>query len=69
MENEDNVDCVLIPRKLLEIIYTDYIMFDSEYMTDFDEESMKMKEGCYWKYSDNPSTHEILNQIKFYLEK
>lgn len=66
---EEKIECVTIPKKLLEDIYLDYLMFDNTYVTDLHEEAMKMKYGAYCQPNENTGTHEILDKIKFYLEQ
>lgn len=67
--DDDEVECVYIPKKLLETIYMDYILFDNMYMTDLEEEVMKMNDECCWQLSDNNYSKETINRIKFYLEQ
>ena len=68
MKRNDKGEYISIPRKLLERIYQDYILFDSTYFTDLEDESFKINEGNYW-YTENDETREILNRIEFYLYK
>ena len=69
MTDDEDVECVSIPRKLLEDIYQDYIMFTGCYFTDLKEEAMKMRDDCYWQPSEVGAYDERFNRIKFYLEQ
>ena len=68
-DKKEDVECVTIPKQLLQTIYLDYLMFDNTYITDLQEEAMKMKDGTYWQPNENGETHEIVEKIKFYLEQ
>ncbi len=62
-------ETIEIPRKLLEQVFLDYIMYRSCYFTDKKEEAEKMKEDCYWKPEENENINETYNEIKHILEQ
>lgn len=67
MEDEDEV--IEIPRKLLEQIYQDYIMFRYCYFSELQEEEMKMFDEDYMQSESNEQLDEVYSKIKFYLKK
>ena len=64
----EEVECITVPKKLLEDIYLDYLMFTNVQMSDLNEETLKMNDDSCWKYEDNDKAMEIIERIKYYLE-
>lgn len=60
-------DCVVIPRKLLENIYTDYLFYENIYLYDLEEEIIKQKEKNSMDENNTPT--ETINKIKYYLTR
>lgn len=68
MSSNIKKEYILIPRKLLETIYTDYLFYENIYLYDLEEEIIKQQEKNSMDENKNTPT-ETINKIKYYLTR
>lgn len=63
-QNNEKIDLITIPRKLLEEIYMDYLIYQKYTPINTEEQNITPQEEKYYTQTEN----NTLDKIRFYLK-